>query len=100
MIAVFTGLLLPMPNVNWRIKVQALAIVSVAVYVANVIRIVLELWLLYAGILPWSLVHEPLGTILGIISVAIFLLAANHYIPAIGEYIVSAAQWLTKKIKK
>jgi exosortase/archaeosortase family protein len=99
-IAVFSGLILPIPNVKWKVKLQALAVVSIAVYVANIIRIVLELWLLYAGILPWSLAHEPLGTILGIISVAIFIIAANHYIPAIGEYIVTAAHWITSKVGK
>ena len=96
-IAVFAGIILPLPKVKWKIKLQALVVVAIALYVANVIRIVLELWLLYAGILPWSLAHEPFGTILGIVSVMIFLLAANHYIPEIGEYIFTAFSWINKK---
>ncbi|MEM3607622.1 MAG: archaeosortase/exosortase family protein [Candidatus Bathyarchaeia archaeon] len=97
-VAVFAGVILPLPRVKWTVKLKALAVVSLAVYVANVIRIVLELWLLYAGILPWSLAHEPFGTILSVVSVALFLLAANHYIPEIGEFMVEAANKLKGRI--
>jgi hypothetical protein len=58
----------------------------------------LELWLLYAGILPWSLAHEPFGMILSVVSVALFLLAANHYIPEIGEFIVETVDKLRSRI--
>lgn len=95
-VAVFAGIILPLPKVKWRVKLQALGVVSLAVYVANVVRIVLELWLLYAGILPWSLAHEPFGMILSVISVALFLLAANHYIPEIGEFIADMANKFRK----
>jgi hypothetical protein len=57
----------------------------------------LELWLLYSGILPWSLAHEPLGTILGVISVAIFLVAVNHYIPQVGDYIMAGCELTYKR---
>ncbi|MGC8850598.1 MAG: hypothetical protein ACP5QI_09030, partial [Candidatus Bathyarchaeia archaeon] len=97
-VAVFAGVILPLPKVKWMVKLKALAVVSLAVYVANIIRIVLELWLLYAGILPWSLAHEPFGMILSVISVALFLLAANHYIPEIGEFMVEAAYKLRARI--
>ncbi len=63
-----------------------------SLYVANVIRVVLELWLLYAGILPWSLAHEPFGAVLSVISVALLLLIANHYIPEIGDFLVEAVE--------
>jgi exosortase/archaeosortase family protein len=97
-VAVFAGVILPLPRVRWMVKLQALAVVSLAVYVANVVRIVLELWLLYAGILPWSLAHEPFGMILSVVSVALFLLAANHYIPEIGEFIVETVDKLRSRI--
>ena len=39
-IAVFAGIILPLPKVKWKIKLQALVVVAIALYVANVIRIV------------------------------------------------------------
>jgi exosortase/archaeosortase family protein len=99
-VAVFTGLLIPLPGVGFKRKLQAIALIFVSVYIANIFRIVLELWLLYAGILPWSLAHEPLGTILGIISVAIFLVAVDHYIPQVGDYLVIAYERVRVFLKK
>ena len=52
-VAVFVGLLLPLPKVAWQVKLKAVAILSFAVYIANVLRVALELWLLYSGMLPW-----------------------------------------------
>jgi exosortase/archaeosortase len=51
-VAVFAGLLIPMPGVRAVRKLQAVALIFLSVYVANVFRIVLELWLLYSGMLP------------------------------------------------
>ncbi|MEM2902727.1 MAG: archaeosortase/exosortase family protein [Candidatus Bathyarchaeia archaeon] len=99
-VAVFAGLLVPMPGIRPVRKLQALGLIFLAVYVANVFRIVLELWLLYSGILPWSLAHEPLGTVLGVISVAIFLVAVNHYIPQVGDYIVAGYEYVKSLLKR
>lgn len=88
-IAVFTGILLPLPKVSWKRKLLAISIVAVFVYLANIVRIALEIWLLYNGILPWSLAHYPLGIVLGVFSVAFLVIVANFFIPEISEFIDS-----------
>ncbi|MEM2896987.1 MAG: exosortase/archaeosortase family protein [Candidatus Bathyarchaeia archaeon] len=95
-IAVFMGILLPLPKASWRRKLLAVAIVAISVYLANVARIALEIWLLYNGILPWSLAHYPLGIVLGVFSVAFLVIVANFFIPEISEFINS----LSKELKK
>lgn len=96
-VAVFAGLLMPLPKVEWKVKIQAITLTFFAVYLANVLRIVIELTLLYRGILPWSLAHEPLGTVLGIISVAIFLLTIDRFIPQIGDTLMKVLKIFEKK---
>ncbi len=99
-VAVFAGFLIPLPQVNWKVKLQSIALIFFAVYLANVLRIVIELSLLYRGILPWSLAHEPLGTVLGIISVAIFLITVDRFIPQIGDTILRVYQILIRRKSK
>jgi len=93
-IAVFAGLLFPLPRIGWQVKAKAIAILGFAVYVANVMRVVVELWLLYAGILPWSMAHGPLGAILGVITVFLFFLISDRFIPQIGEFLGRVADWI------
>jgi len=95
-IAVFAGILLPLPRVSWKRKFFAISIVAISVYSANIARIALEMWLLYTGILPWSLAHYPLGIVLGVFSVAFLVIVANFFIPEISEFIYS----LSKELKK
>ena len=83
-VAVFVGLLLPLPKVAWQLKFKAIAVLGFAVYIANVIRVAVELWLLYAGIMPWSIAHGPFGTVLGVITVFLFFLVSDRFIPQIG----------------
>ncbi|MEM2364746.1 MAG: exosortase/archaeosortase family protein [Candidatus Bathyarchaeia archaeon] len=86
-IATFSGILIPIPKVAWWKKAVSIASVSLAVFVANVFRVVLELWLLYNGILPWELAHGPLGLLLGIVSVAFLVLLAHRLMPEFGEFL-------------
>jgi len=88
--AIFAGILLPFPKIAWRRKAMAIASVTVLIYFANIGRIALEVWLLYAGILPWYLVHYPTGLILGIFSVAFLVIVLDHFIPEIGDYAFKA----------
>jgi exosortase/archaeosortase family protein len=82
---VFLGLIVAIPKVAVRKKILAFSVVAVGVHLANIGRIALEIWLLYNGILPWSLAHYPTGLILGIFSVAFLVVAADHFIPEIGD---------------
>ena len=84
-IAVFLGIVVAVPKVDLKRRVMALSVVAVSVHFANIGRIALEIWLLYSGILPWSLAHYPTGLILGVFSVAFLILAADHFIPEIGD---------------
>jgi exosortase/archaeosortase family protein len=92
--AVFAGILIPFPRIAWRRKATAIASVAVLIYFANIGRIALEVWLLYAGVLPWYLAHYPTGLILGIFSVAFLVIVLDHFIPEIGDYAVKAAEML------
>jgi exosortase/archaeosortase family protein len=84
-IAVFLGIIIAMPKVAIKKRLTAFGIVAVTVYFANIGRIALEIWLLYNGILPWSLAHYPTGLILGVFAVAFLIIVADHFIPEIGD---------------
>jgi len=92
--AVFAGILIPFPKIAWRRKATAIASVAFLIYFANIGRIALEVWLLYAGILPWYLAHYPTGLILGIFSVAFLVIVLDHFIPEIGDYTIKAIDML------
>jgi exosortase/archaeosortase family protein len=89
-IAVFLGIIVAMPKVPLKKRILAFATVAVSVHFANIGRIAFEIWLLYNGILPWSLAHYPTGLILGIFSVAFLIIAADYFIPEIGDLALSA----------
>ena len=89
-IAVFLGIIVAMPKIALKKRFFALGVVAVSVYFANIGRIALEIWLLYRGVLPWDLAHYPTGLILGIFSVAFLIIAADYFIPEIGDMALSA----------
>jgi exosortase/archaeosortase family protein len=91
-IAVFLGIMVALPRTALRKKILAFATISIGVYLANIGRIVLEIWLLYSGLLPWSLAHYPTGFILGVFSVAFLVVVADHFMPAIGDMALSALE--------
>jgi len=95
--AIFAGILIPFPKIAWRRKATAIASVAVLIYFANIGRIVLEVWLLYAGILPWYLAHYPTGLILGVFSVAFLVIVLDHFIPEIGDYTIKAVDMLVPR---
>ena len=95
--AIFAGILIPFPKIAWRRKAIAIVSVAVLIYFANIGRIVLEVWLLYAGILPWYLAHYPTGLILGVFSVAFLVIVLDHFIPEIGDYTIKAAEMLVPR---
>ncbi len=84
-IAVFLGIIIAMPKVALKKRLMAFGVVAVSIYLANVGRIALEIWLLYSGMLPWSLAHYPTGLILGVFAVAFLIVVADHFIPEIGD---------------
>jgi exosortase/archaeosortase family protein len=84
-ITVFLGILVALPRAAVKKRILAFAVVAASVYFANIGRIVLEIWLLYSGTLPWSLAHYPTGFILGVFSVAFLVVVADHFIPQIGD---------------
>jgi exosortase/archaeosortase family protein len=89
-ITVFLGVLIALPRAPIKKRVLAFVVVATGVYFANIGRIALEIWLLYNGILPWSLAHYPTGLILGIFSVAFLVIVADHFLPEIGDLAFSA----------
>jgi exosortase/archaeosortase family protein len=82
---VFLGVIVAVPKVAWKKRLFAFSVVAVSVHLANIGRIAFEIWLVYNRILPWTLVHYPTGLILGIFSVAILIVAADYFIPQIGD---------------
>jgi len=95
-IAVFLGIIAALPRTALKKKILAFGIIAVSVYLANIGRIVLEIWLLYSGLLPWSLAHYPTGLILGVFSVAFLVIVADHFMPAIGDIAMSALDGFKK----
>jgi len=84
-ITVFLGIIVALPKTALKKKILAFGIIAISVYLANIGRIVLEIWLLYSGTLPWSLAHYPTGLILGVFAVAFLVVVADHFMPAIGD---------------
>jgi len=95
-ITVFLGIIVAMPKVAIKKRLMAFGIVAISVYLTNLGRIALEIWLLYNGILPWSLAHYPTGLILGVFAVAFLIVIADHFIPEIGDLAFSTIDGIWK----
>ena len=88
-VTVFLGIIVALPRTALKKKALAFGIIAISVYLANIGRIILEIWLLYSGTLPWSLAHYPTGLILGVFAVAFLVVVADHFMPAIGDMALS-----------
>jgi exosortase/archaeosortase family protein len=86
-IAVFLGLILPLPKTSWIKKLYSFIVLGTLLYFANIFRVVLEYWLVENGILPWSLAHYPLSFILGVIGVFFLVVVNNIIMPEFGDHI-------------
>jgi exosortase/archaeosortase family protein len=91
-IAVFFGILLPIPNTPLKKKLLTLVIVSTLLYVANVLRIALEFSLVHLNLLPWSLAHYPLSLLLGIIGVFILVFVTDRLLPEFGDFLLNVTR--------
>lgn len=86
-IAVFLGLILPLPKTSWAKKIYSFIVLGALLYAANLFRVVLEYWLVENGVLPWSLAHYPLSFVLGIVGVFFLVVVNNIMMPEFGDYI-------------
>ena len=86
-IAVMSGLILPIRRTSWVRKVRVLLIASAILLLMNLLRIALEIWLVYYHILPWSLAHYPLSLVLGIVGVYSLVLISDRVLPEFGDQI-------------
>lgn len=84
-IAVFMGLILPLPRGTWSRKIIAVIIVTIMLFVANVLRVVYEIWLVYWGILPWEIAHYPMSFVLGVVGVFVLCIVAILVVPGFIE---------------
>jgi exosortase/archaeosortase family protein len=91
-IAVFFGLLIPLPKAPLKKKFLTLVIISTFLYVANVLRIALELCLIYLNVLPWFLAHYPLSLLLGIIGVFTLVFVTDKLLPEFGDFILNVTR--------
>lgn len=92
-VATFAGILLPLPRLAWSRKALGLALVTVGVYLANVVRIVVQLWVYYAGLFDWTVIHGPGGVALGIISVTLLVILLDRFVPEFGDFVFSIIKW-------
>lgn len=88
-VAAFAGILLPLPKLTLSRKILGLVLVAVGVYLANIVRIVVQLWVYYAGLFDWTTIHGPGGVALGIISVATLVILLDRLVPEFGDFIFS-----------
>lgn len=88
-VATFAGILIPLPRLKWVKKVLGLALVVVGVYLANIARIVIQLWVYYAGFFDWTVIHGPGGIALGIVSVTCLVLLLDFLVPEFGDFVFS-----------
>ncbi len=99
-IAVFLGLILPLPMASWKGKLLSLGVISAILYVANLLRITMEYWLVYSGALPWSLAHYPMSLLLGVAGVSVLVLVTDRLMPEFGEFMMQASLWVSGWIKQ
>jgi len=85
------------PKVPLITRTLAVSIVGLSAYFANIARIAFEVWLLYNGILPWSLAHYPTGLILGVFAVAFLVIVADYFIPEIGDLALSVSDGFRRR---
>jgi exosortase/archaeosortase family protein len=88
-VAVFLGLILPLPKASIKKKIISLLILGGLVYISNILRLILEYYLVAKGILPWSLAHYPLSLVLGVFGVFFLVLINNRVLPEFGEFLFS-----------
>jgi exosortase/archaeosortase family protein len=91
-IAVFFGILIPIPYAPLKKKLLTLVIISSFLYVANVLRIALEFCLIYLNVLPWFLAHYPLSLLLGIIGVFLLVFVTDHLLPEFGDFLFNVTR--------
>ncbi len=84
-IAVFAGLIFPLPRGPWRRKGLSMVVVIAILFVANILRVVYEIWLVEMGILPWELAHYPMSFVLGVGGVFVLCLVAIWLLPGFIE---------------
>ena len=88
-IATFAGILLPLPKLRWFKKAIGVILVVVGVYLANIARIVIQLWVYYAGLFDWTAIHGPGGVALGVISVTLLVILLDRFVPEFGDFVFS-----------
>lgn len=88
-VATFAGFLLPLPKLTWMKKFVGLVLVTIGVYLFNVGRIVVQLWVYYAGLWDWTTIHGPGGVALGIVSVAALVILLDRVVPEFGDFVFS-----------
>ncbi len=84
-IAVFMGLILPLPRGTWSRKILAIIVVTIILFFANVARVIFEIWLVFMGILPWEIAHYPMSFILGVVGVFVLCIVAILLVPGFIE---------------
>lgn len=95
-LAVFLGLLIPLPNASIKKKLATLSVLFAVLYVANVLRIALEFWLVHFNVLPWILAHYPMSLMLGILGVFSLVIVTNRLLPEFGDFVFSVMQRASK----
>ncbi len=91
-VATFAGLLIPLPRLAWTRKVVGLILVTAGVYLANIVRILVQIWIYYDGLFDWTTIHGPGGVALGIISVTFLVILLDHFVPEFGDFVISALE--------
>ncbi len=88
-VATFAGMLVPLPKLTWPKKALGLVLVAAGVYLANIVRIVVQLSIYYARLWNWTVIHGPGGVVLGIISVTLLVALLDHFVPEFGDFVFS-----------
>jgi exosortase/archaeosortase family protein len=89
LVATFMGILLPLPKLAWFRKMIGIVIVTLGVYIANIFRIVVQMWVYYGGFFNWTVIHGPGGVALGIISVTLLVILLDRFVPEFGDFVFS-----------
>lgn len=88
-VATFVGIVIPLPRLTWTKKAIGLAMVVAGVYLANIARIVIQIWVFYAGLFDWTTIHGPGGVALGVLTVALLVVLMDRFVPEFGDFVFS-----------
>jgi len=107
-IAIFSGLVLPLREADLKRKLIAIIMASVILFFLNITRVCLTIGLIFFNVFPFSIIfqnptvetyHYPLSYLYGVLGVFILIVSADRLVlPELGDMLVEVVATLNKAL--